>query len=149
MNNWKSKRVAMLVLLSVMLSALLIAGSAAADNNGPVYLTFAKADPDGNYVWNGTVSGDIAGALETRLLAASQTNRILHVDFEWEVEAGAQSFLAVLSGTLDTQTGAVTMNGTIVEGYLAGAQVHEEGQLVDPGNSGFEGTIAIFPASAN
>lgn len=148
MSNWKMKRITLLVLLSLILSAFLLVGSAAADDSAPLYLSFEKADPDQNYVWNGTVSGDIAGALETRLLSAQQSGPILQVEFDWIVDAGPQSFTARLSGILDTQSGSVTMNGTIIEGYLEGAQVHEEGQLVDAANSAFMGTIRIMPATA-
>jgi hypothetical protein len=97
----------------------------------------------------GTVSGDISGSLETRLLSISQAGKILHVEFDWIVDAGEQSFTARLKGTLDSETGTVTMNGTVFEGYLAGAQVHEQGQLVNPATSGFEGTIRLMPASAD
>lgn len=148
MYNRKIKRVAFFALLSLIMSMIVLVGSAAADGSAPLNLSFEKADPDGNYVWNGVVTGDISGALETRLLSARQTDRILHVEFDWDVDAGPQSFTARLSGILDLQTGSVTMNGTVIEGYLTGAQVHEEGQLVDAANSGFVGTISIMPATA-
>lgn len=148
MYNWKTKQV-VIGLLALMMSLFLLAGSAAAENNAPVYLTFAKADPDGDFVWNGTVAGDISGSLETRLLSAWQSDKILHVEFDWIVDAGEQSFTARLNGILDTERGTVTMNGTVIEGYLVGAQVHEEGQLVDPVTSGFAGTIRLMPASAD
>jgi hypothetical protein len=45
-------------------------------------------------------------------------------------------------------TGAVIMNGTVVDGFLQGAQVHEEGQLVDAATLRFEGTIQVMPATA-
>lgn len=149
MYNWKTKRVTLIVLLALILSTFVLAGSAAAASNAPVYLSFAKSDPDGDFVWNGTVSGDISGSLETRLLNVRQTNKILHVEFDWIVDAGEQSFTARLNGILDTQKGTVIMNGTVIEGYLAGAQVHEEGQLVDPATSGFVGTIRLMPGSAD
>jgi hypothetical protein len=40
------------------------------------------------------------------------------------------------------------MDGTVVDGFLQGAQVHEEGQLVDPATLGFEGTIRVMPSTA-
>ena len=149
MYNWKTKGVIFIVLLALIFSTFLLAGSAAADGNAPVYLSFAKADPEGDFIWHGTVSGDISGSLETRLLSVSQTGHILHVEFDWIVDAGEQSFTARLNGILDTERGTVTMNGTVIEGYLAGAQVHEEGQLVNPATSGFAGTIRLMPASAD
>jgi len=108
-----------------------------------------EIDPDGNYVWNGTVGGDLNGDLETVLLGFSASSKILNVEFDWIVSAGENSFTARMSGILDTETGKVVMNGTIIDGWLKGAQVHEEGQLVDLDSSGFAGTIRIMPASAD
>ena len=61
---------------------------------------------------------------------------------------GGESFTAHLSGVLNNVTGAVIMNGTVVDGFLQGAQVHEEGQLVDAATLRFEGTIQVMPATA-
>lgn len=124
-----------------------VLSKAATAPNQPVRLDFAKcAIAEG--VWEGTVTGDIEGDLRTELTSLRVAGPIWHVTFDWIVTAGAQSFVADLSGTLNTLTGRVVMNGTIVEGYLAGAQVHEEGQLVDAENSCFAGTIRIMPATA-
>lgn len=139
-------------LISIFLLAVVFGVAirpAQAADAAPVYLTFAKSDPDGNYVWNGTVGGDINGELETVLLDFSASSKILNVEFDWIVSAGAYSFTARLSGVLDTETGKVVMNGTIIDGWMKGAQVHEEGQLVDLDTSGFAGTIRIMPASAD
>ena len=59
-----------------------------------------------------------------------------------------QSFVADLAGVLNIETGAVVMNGTVVEGYLLGAQVHEEGQLIDADTLRFQGTIQVTAAEA-
>jgi len=149
MYKWKAKRVTLIVLLSLMMSVLLLVGGVAAESSAPVYLSFEKADPEGDFVWNGTVDGDVSGGLETQLLSARPSSKILHVEFDWTVDAGDQSFTARLKGTLDTKTGKVIMNGTIIDGWLEGAQVHEEGQMIDLANSGFVGTIRIMPATAD
>jgi len=114
----------------------------------PIRLQFDKHG-GASGIWNGTVSGDVEGSLTTQLLSATQAGPILNVTFAWMVSAGEQSFTAVLKGTLNTLTGQVEMDGTIVEGWLVGAQVHEEGQLVDPAIGRFQGKIVIFPATAN
>ena len=140
-----------LIVLSVMLLALAVAVStagASSDGNAPVYMTFAKADPEEDFIWNGSVSGDVNGDLETRLVTATLTSKILHVEFDWIVD-GDYSFTARLQGILDLETGQVTMNGEVTEGDYLGAEVHEAGQLVDPANSGFAGTIRIMPASGD
>jgi len=118
----------------------------------PVIITFDKAmDEDG--IWEGTVSGDVDGELRTVLNVDNirETGMILHVEFDWIITADdpSKSFTARLNGILNNNTGKVVMNGTVIEGWLTGARVHEEGQLIDPETGRFEGTIQINPATRN
>ena len=64
------------------------------------------------------------------------------------IDAGAESFTAHLSGVLNNVTGSVVMDGTVVDGFLEGAQVHEQGHLVNAETLRFEGTIRVMPATA-
>jgi hypothetical protein len=137
---------------SLLVAALLaLAASTAvfAGNSDPVYVEFYKTDPEEDFVWNGTVSGGVNGELETALLDATQSGPILHVVFDWIITGSDCDFTARMNGTLDTQSGKVLMNGTVTDGCYLGAQVHEEGQLVDPTVSGFAGTIRVMPGSAD
>ena len=139
-----------LILGLALALSLFTTSAAAADTatNAPHVLTFTTSDSFGDFVWDGVVDGDATGTLQTRLTAARAAGQVLHVEFEWEVDAGEQSFLAELTGTLNLDTGAVVMNGTVVEGWLQGARVHEQGHLVDADSSTFVGTIRIHPATA-
>ena len=127
-------------------------------------------DPTNPGVWVGTVAGDITGTLQTRMTDLQVSGPIWHARFEWTITAAdtfasrpgapldvhssqttmttGQSFVADLSGVLNIETGAVVMNGTVVEGYLLGAQVHEEGQLIDADTLRFQGTIQVTAAEA-
>ena len=135
--------------LVVALSLLAVpAASAGTSTQAPHVLTFTKSDPEGDFVFDGTVAGAVSGDLQTRLTASRAAGHVLHVAFDWEIDAGEQSFLAELTGTLHLDSGAVVMNGTIVEGWMEGARVHEEGQLVDPSTLTFAGEIRVFPATA-
>jgi hypothetical protein len=116
-------------------------------NNAPVLLNFDKTLV-GEGVWEGIVSGDVTGNLRTELTSLRVAGPIWHVTFDWIIDAGEQSFTARLNGTLNTLTGHVVMNGTVVDGWLLGAQVHEEGQLIDPSTFRFQGTIQVMPATA-
>lgn len=119
-----------------------------AEEMSPVRIEFDKQGGVGG-IWHGMVSGDVTGNLTTQLTSAHQAGQILHVTFDWIIDAGAQSFTAELEGTLNLNTGAVVMNGRVVEGWLTGARVHEEGQLVDPATGRFQGRILIFPATSD
>jgi hypothetical protein len=142
---------ALVVLLLAGLLSLGLAHAAPAGAAAPLALTFEKAAVAPG-MWEGTVSGDVNGDLTTVLTGCTGPNpcsgRIWHVEFDWIISAGAESFTARLSGILDTQTGQVVMDGTVVDGFLQGAQVHEEGQLVDAATLRFEGSIRVMPSSA-
>jgi hypothetical protein len=133
-------------LVAIMACAALLAPSMA-QATSPVNLTFDKS-AIGPGTWQGTVSGDIEGDLTTVLRDLRVTGAVWHVEFDWIVSAESQSFTARLDGILNTETGAVVMNGRVIDGYLVGARVHEEGQLVDPGTLRFVGSIRIMPDSA-
>ena len=127
-------------------------------------------DPTNPGVWVGTVAGDITGTLQTRMTDLQVSGPIWHARFKWTITAAdtfaswpgapldihssqttmttGQSFVADLSGVLNIETGAVVMNGTVVEGYLLGVQVHEDGQLSDADTLRFQGTIQVTAAEA-
>lgn len=151
------RMVVLLVVALVVTLAAVPAMSAPETSNAPVRLEFDKTSIDG-VEWNGTVSGDIEGTVKTTLISITppldRTNirppyghQVL---FLWEIEANdpSLSFDAELRGTFNTNTGRVVMNGEVVDGYLLGAQVHEEGQLIDLQALRFVGTIRIMPATS-
>ena len=140
------KRILVLAALLGAVGAISITTAATA-KAPPVHLTFQKAAVEPG-VWSGTVSGDIGGALTTRLISLDDRRPVWRVTFDWIVDAGPQSFTARLHGTLDTTTGAVAMKGHVIDGHLLGAKVREQGRLVDPATSAFEGTIDIYPHGA-
>ena len=136
-----------LLLLVAVASLAASAAAPAAASNEPVRLSFDKSLV-GPGVWEGTVGGDISGSITTRLTEVRIAGPIWHVRFEFAIHAGARSFTTELAGILNTDTGAVVMNGTVVDGYLEGAQVHEQAQLVDPSSLRFQGSIRLMPATA-
>ena len=126
------------------LLALAGAGAAHADS-APLRWTFDKCAANTPGVWEGTATGFGATVpLRTELTGGWESAHILHVTFDWQV---GDLYLARLEGTLNQQTGAVVMNGTVAEGDYAGSQVHEEGQLYDAARSCFAGTITVLPAT--
>ena len=104
----------------------------------PVALTFA-----------GTAGGAAQGALQSRFVPGSLSiaGAIWTFSFDWIVTAdhGPKSFVARTTGTFDTITGRVVMDGVVTSGWHAGAPVHEEGQLIDSATFTFAGTIEIRP----
>ena len=137
----------LVLLVASTFAAVALAVPAANASNEPVRLSFHKTLVSPG-IWQGTVSGDVTGALTTKLLSLEVTGPIWHVTFEWIIEAGPSSFTARLSGILNTDTGGVVMNGNVISGSWLGAQVHEEGQLVNPATLEFVGSIRVMPATA-
>jgi len=138
--------VVLLLMLSIVLDRMPEVVSA--QGNAPVHLTFDKSSVAPG-IWDGTVTGDVEGDLTTVLLDLRVTGPIWHVEFDWIIDAGDQSFTARLTGILNTNTGRVVMDGTVIEGWLEGARVHEEGQLIDPDTLRFQGAIRLMPATAD
>jgi hypothetical protein len=138
-------KLARLALLAAAVAAL--AAPAANASSSQVNLTFDKT-ATGPGEWQGTIAGDLAGTLTTELLDVHTTGVVWHVTFDWIIDAGPSSFTAHLDGVLNTKTGAVVMNGTVVAGAWFGAQVHEEGQLVNPTTSEFVGSMRVMTRSA-
>ena len=138
-----------LVLMLILMQLVATGAMPAHASSEPVRLTFDKSLVDPAGVWEGTVTGDIEGDLTTVLLEANQTGVIQHVKFDWIVDAADDDldFTAELDGILNLETGQVVMDGNVVDGYLDGAQVHEEGQLVNAGTFRFVGSIRIMPAT--
>ena len=114
-----------------------------AQGDSDVHLTFQKA-ASGEGTWAGTVDGDVQGNLETVLLTIDNSVPVWDVEFDWIIDADDRSFTARLNGTLNSETGAVVMDGEVIEGWMLGARVHEEGQMVDPETSAFEGVIELY-----
>jgi hypothetical protein len=136
------------ITLGCLLAVSLLGGTVAVATaaSDPVLISFDKST-SGPGTWSGSVSGDVEGDLSTTLLSVTETGVIWHVTFDWEVD-GDVSFTARLSGTLNTKTGHVVMNGRVIEGAYLDAVVHEEGQLIDPATLHFQGLIRIMPATS-
>jgi hypothetical protein len=140
------------VLSTLVASAALVAASGASAGNAPVQVEFVKhvVDP-ASLVFEGSTGGAVSGSLTSKLVSLDGlSGPVYHVTFDWIVSAGAESFTARTTGTWNTSTGSVIMNGTVVsDGYLSGAQVHEEGRLVDPDTLTFAGFLRLLPVTAD
>jgi hypothetical protein len=136
------------ITLGCLLAASLFVGAPVAVTaaSDPLMISFDKS-ASGPGTWSGSVSGDVDGDLTTTLRSVTESGVIWQVTFDWVVD-GDVSFTARLSGTLNTLTGHVVMNGRVVEGDYLGAVVHEEGQLVDAATLRFQGLIRIMPATS-
>jgi hypothetical protein len=141
----------LLLMLAPFVAGAALLASTASASNAPLQVDFVKhvVDPV-NLIFQGTASGAVTGSLTSRLVSLQGVSGpVYHITFDWIVSAGSQSFTARTTGIWNTSTGDVVMNGEVVSsGYLSGAQVHEEGHLVDPSTLTFAGFLQLMPATA-
>jgi len=142
----------LLLILAALVASTALVGSTASASSAPVQVDFVKhvVDP-GNLVFEGAVSGAVNGSLTSRVVSLNGVSGPnYHITFDWIVSAGEQSFTARTTGIWNTLTGQVGMNGKVISsGYLSGAQVHEEGHLVNPTSLTFAGFLRLLPATAD
>lgn len=144
------KRMTVLLLALVSVAGAVGAAAAQAERSKPrpIVVTFEKhlVDPV-NLVFQGTTRGRVKGTLESRMVPGSLTidGPIWTFTFDWIVTAKSQrkSFVARTTGTFDTNSGLVVMDGSVIDGWREGAAVHEEGRLIDPATFTFAGEIQI------
>jgi hypothetical protein len=140
--------------LLTLLAAVTIASSAttATASNDVIVLSFEKQGSviDSHYV--GTIAG--GATIDMQLSDESFTGNVQHftatVELEWP---DGRDLSALLEGRFNGSTGKTVLNGEVVSGWLQGARVHEEGQLVAFNGvtmvATFRGTVQLMPGSAD
>ena len=114
----------------------------------------------------GVTGGDVPGTFAGTVLSRDpfDNGTIVQLEAQYRVTADdpAHSFVAQIEGKQNNQTLQAVLNGTVISGWLAGAQVHVTYDVI-PAAAGFsclqniapvntrcfEGTIRIIPGSAN
>lgn len=104
----------------------------------------------------GVTGGDAAGTFGGEVLSRTPFDNGVIVDLlaRYEVVAGAHSFIAEIEGKQNTKTATAVLNGVVTEGWLVGARVHVEYEVIGscagkPAGPCFQGTIRIMPGSAD
>ncbi|MDQ3379630.1 MAG: hypothetical protein M3546_04830 [Actinomycetota bacterium] len=140
----------LLVLLAV--GALAASAATATASNGAIVLSFEKQGSvvDSHYV--GTATGGVT--VDMQLSDKYYTGNVQHFTATMRLEwPDGRVLTALLDGRFNGSTGKTVLNGEVVSGWLAGAQVHEEGQLVAFDSTTlvatFVGTVQLMPGSAD
>ena len=144
-----------------------VAGAGAqthASGGHPVEVTFTKwitAFPAMAGVTGGDVPGTFAGAVLSR--EPFDNGTIVQLEARYGVTGAdpAHSFVAHIEGKTNNPTQQAVLNGTVIAGWLVGAQVHVTFDVIVPpagtscvpqapvNRTCFQGTIRIRPGSAN
>jgi len=139
------------VYVALVLAAI-AAGSipaSAVASNAAIVIAFEKEGSQGHYV--GTTED--GGTIEMVITQSRVAGDVQHFTATlWLSYPDNRSLRAILDGRLDGNTGEVSLNGSVVDGWLQGARVHEESRLVDfdpeTGVATFVGTVQLMPGSA-
>lgn len=121
-----------------------ITGSALASNAATVVAFEKQWVGPGHYV--GTAGDD--GTIEMFIYDSTFTGEVQHFTATVLLSFPDRSLTATLDGRFNFNTGRVVLNGRVVEGWLSGARVHEESQLVGFDPLTFVGTVQLMPGSA-
>ena len=104
----------------------------------------------------GVTGGDAAGTFVGEVLSFTPFDNgvIADVRARYEVVAGAHSFIAEIEGKQNNKTATAVLNGVVTEGWLVGARVHVEFEVISgcagqPAGPCFQGTIRVMPGSAD
>lgn len=116
----------------------------------PISIAFEKTpNPDGTF--DGTVDTDLDGSPDGKIhyvqpKPARVTGQTMHFTGLYEVTTPFYAFTAQMDVVLGLKNGAIRANGTIIKGWLDGAQVHFDAHLV-PATGGAAGVMRIEPGS--
>jgi hypothetical protein len=137
------KRVLFVLLAVGALSGF--AGTATA-SNAALVIPFEKHSVGGGH-YVGTACG--SGTIDMQISDSSLTGNVQRFTATVQLSCPAGTLTAVLDGSFNSSTGKTVLNGLVVDGWLAGAQVHETGQLVGIDPNTFVGTVQLMPGSAD
>ena len=142
----RARRYVALTALLVPLVVAALAAPAAPASNAAIVMSFEKhwIGP-GHYV--GTI-GD-GGTIEMFVYDSTVTGGVQHFTTTLLVVFPDRSLTAVLDGRFNFSTARVALNGTVTEGWLQGARVHEESQVTGTDPLTFAGTVQLMPGSAH
>jgi hypothetical protein len=135
------------ILASVVAIAVvaLTTATGATASSGAVVIPFEKcAVGPGHYV-GPTGNG---GTIDLQVTGSWFSGEVQHLTAVVSITDPNGSFTAEVAGIFNFSTGRTVLNGAVTSGSLAGAQVHEEGQLVSFDPLCFVGTLQVMPGSA-
>jgi hypothetical protein len=137
-----------------------------ASSGAPIEVTFTKWGTGAPGMFTGVTGGDVPGMFVGTVLSSDpfENGTIVQLEARYEVTGDADpthSFKAHIEGKRNVPTQHAVLNGTVIEGWLVGAQVQVTFDVIAaqagiscvpqaPVNrTCFQGTIRILPGSAN
>ena len=129
-----------------------------ATSSANIEVTFTKWVSPSFPNFIGTAGGDVPGDFAATVLEITpfENGNIVELRARYEVIADdvQRSFVAEIQGKQNTQTQSAVLNGSVVEGWLAGARVHVTFDVIQscsqsPNGVCFTGLIRVLAGSAH
>src|SRR5262245_2540148 len=136
-----------------------------ANGGAPVEVTFTKWGTGVPLAFTGVTGGDVPGTLAGNVLnrVPFDNGTIVQLEAEYAITGNnpSHSFAVHIEGKSNNSTQQAVLNGTVISGWLAGAQVHFTFDVIAPAagircvpeaplnTRCLQGTIRILPGSAD
>jgi hypothetical protein len=143
-----------IALSALALAALSVTASSASASSSAIVIPFEKhAVGPGHYIGTagdgGTIEMQVYDSSFTGGDPATSDHWIQHFKATLQLTLGGQSLTASLDGQFNFTTRQTVLNGVVVDGWLSGAQVHEEGKVTSFSPLTFVGTVMLTRGSAD
>ena len=143
-----------ITLLVLGLAALAVTASSVSASSSSIVIPFEKhAIGPGHYVGTagdgGTIEMQVYDSRFTGGDPETSSHWVQHFKATLTLTVGGQSLTAALDGQFNFTTRQTVLNGIVVDGWLSGAQIHEEGTLTGFAPLTFVGTVMLMRGSAD
>jgi len=140
-------------LLVFVVAALAVSVSGVSASNSSIVIPFEKhAVGPGHYVGTagdgGTIEMQVYDSRFTGGDPETSDHWVQHFNATLRLTVGGQSLTATLEGQFNFTTRQTVLDGVVLDGWLSGAQVHEEGKLTGFSPLTFVGTVRLMRGSA-
>jgi hypothetical protein len=141
-------------LVVIALAALAVSASGVSASSSSIVIPFEKhAVGPGHYVGTagdgGTIEMQVYDSRFTGGDPETSDHWVQHFKATLQLTVGGQSLTAALDGQFNFTTRQTVLNGIVVDGWLSGAQIHEEGTLTGFAPLTFVGTVMLTRGSAD
>jgi len=143
-----------LVLSVLSLVALAVSASGVSASSSSIVIPFEKhAVGPGHYVGTagngGTIEMQVYDSRFTGGDPETSDHWVQHFKATLQLTVSGQSLTAALDGQFNFTTRQTVLNGIVLDGWLSGAQIHEEGKVTSFSPLTFVGTVMLMRGSAN
>lgn len=143
-----------LALVVVALTALAVSAAGVSASSSSIVIPFEKhAVGPGHYVGTagdgGTIELQVYDSRFTGGDPETSDHWVQHFKATLQLTVGGQSLTAALDGQFNFTTRQTVLDGVVLDGWLSGAQVHEEGKVTGFSPLTFVGTVRLMRGSAN